>query len=105
MPQFRGIFESVRFSRQKQGIGGDPSRLDDLLAAVTWALARDPPVVPGTGLIRIQTSDGVHGLPPLTIYVTVDGADSCTLQWIEESLDPWPDDAFTESDLDDLSGA
>lgn len=58
------------------------------------------PLIRGTQLRRIRTANGAFGLPPLVIYATVDDDHNCTLQVLEQDLDPGGGGAFTEADLE-----
>jgi len=97
----RGTFESEHFAAQKEGLGLDAKRFDDLLSAITWVLAHKPdefPLVPGTQLRRIRTVKGVFGFPALVMYATVAEQD-CTLVAVEPDLDS-SDGGFTEADFE-----
>jgi hypothetical protein len=100
--RIRGTYESVTFAHQKEQLGLDPQRFDELLFAVTWVLAHDParfPRVPCTSLLRIKTMPGAYGFPALVMYATIDDEDNCILQWIEESTEDPGSDDLTEFDL------
>jgi hypothetical protein len=103
----RGTFESEHFAAQKEALGLDPKRFDDLLSAITWVLAHKPdefPLVPRTRLRRIRTVEGVFGFPALVMYATLDDHDSCTLVAVEPDLDASVG-GFTEADLEFLGPA
>jgi hypothetical protein len=86
----------------------DDDRFDRLQSAVEWVLGHDPyyfPVVPDTLIVRIKTRPGAFGYPSLTMYATIDDANTCTLQWIELTTGDAGPDALTEYDLESYEEA
>jgi hypothetical protein len=70
---FRTVVESEAFAHEKLQVEPDVQRLDEMLSAVHWALARHPEhfaLVPGTQRLRVVATDPFPGAPSVRIWYT-----------------------------------
>ena len=97
-PRLREVVEELTFTEQVLNITSDIKRFDEILEAITWALAKSPddfPLADEVNGLHIVKTDSWGAIPRLRVFFKFDD-NQTRLCWVE----PIPSDAEEDGLVD-----
>ena len=86
----RSLREEPSFTRSCAELDPNPQRVDELLEAIKWRIARDAEGLPlvGGGPFRLAKAQRVARELLLCVLFTINSAELCSLWWVYTTEDP-----------------